>query len=608
MKLLSKSFHTFRDFFPRLLAFDIFFMIITFAIWVPLSAWVVGKLIASSGDVVIGNTDIAGFFLSPVGILTIVLGGAFFFASYFMEQTGVVALGSSRWQEQDVSLVDALWLVVKKFPSLVGLSLLWIIIFLVAALPFLALGALTYLNLLGSHNINYYLAETPPVFWVAVAIIAVLLVAMVAVLVYLYLRWLFSVPAIVFEGKRSYAALKRSGSLMKGNFMRSGVVLLFWAIAMMVLTGVVVALLSSLTRAMLSAVEGNLQVVVVVSALMAALLVVVTALLSFLRRTVTSLLVLHLYSGQLEREGSSVPAPTIPQRALVGGHRLSRRWLLLGFAVIVLIVGVVMTMNIVDSLDVDTDFDVTAHRGYAAVAPENTIAAIEAAIEAGAEFAEIDVQETADGEIVVLHDDDLMKVSGVPSKIWDVTYDEIKDLDVGSWFAPEFADQRLPTLDETIDASRDKIKLMVELKYNSHDEDLASRVVDVIQDNDFVSQTVIQSLKYDGLMETKRLEPNLEVGYTLATALGDLSGVDADFLSIATSMATPAQVQSDHENGRWVAVWTVNDENEAVSMALRGVDNIITDEVSLLVNVREELAELSDASKMLLVLWDWIGA
>ena len=55
-------------------------------------------------------------------------------------------------------------------------------------------------------------------------------------------------------------------------------------------------------------------------------------------------------------------------------------------------------------------------------------------------------------------------------------------------------------------------------------------------------------------------------------------------------------------------MWTVNDEDSAVSMALRGVDNIITDEVTLLVNVREELMKLSDASKILLAFWDWMGA
>ena len=67
-------------------------------------------------------------------------------------------------------------------------------------------------------------------------------------------------------------------------------------------------------------------------------------------------------------------------------------------------------------------------------APENTLAAIEQAIEDGADYAEIDVQETADGVVVVIHDTDLKRITGLGEKIWDVTYDEVRDLDFGSWF------------------------------------------------------------------------------------------------------------------------------------------------------------------------------
>ena len=79
---------------------------------------------------------------------------------------------------------------------------------------------------------------------------------------------------------------------------------------------------------------------------------------------------------------------------------------------------------------------ITAHRGSSMAAPENTLAAIARAIEDGADYAEIDVQETADGTVVVIHDTDLKRITGLAEKIWDVTYDEVRELDFGSWFSP----------------------------------------------------------------------------------------------------------------------------------------------------------------------------
>jgi glycerophosphoryl diester phosphodiesterase len=87
----------------------------------------------------------------------------------------------------------------------------------------------------------------------------------------------------------------------------------------------------------------------------------------------------------------------------------------------------------------------TAHRGRSMHAPENSLSAIKRAIADGAEFAEIDVQETADGVVALLRDTDLMRVAGVNKKIWEVTYEEIKTLDAGSCLSPPVSSERQRT-------------------------------------------------------------------------------------------------------------------------------------------------------------------
>src|SRR5262249_52464607 len=108
---------------------------------------------------------------------------------------------------------------------------------------------------------------------------------------------------------------------------------------------------------------------------------------------------------------------------------------------------------------------VTAHRGNAHAAPENTLAAIRKAIESGADYAEVDVQRTADGVVVLLHDRDLKRVAGDSRRLDTLTHAEVRKLDVGSWFDPSFAGERVPTLAEVIELAGGRMKLNIELKF-----------------------------------------------------------------------------------------------------------------------------------------------
>ena len=148
-----------------------------------------------------------------------------------------------------------------------------------------------------------------------------------------------------------------------------------------------------------------------------------------------------------------------------------------GVAVIAALIGGFL----VDSIHLDDDIIVMAHRGSAGAAPENTLASIKRAIDDNADFVEIDVQETSDGEIVVIHDSDLMKVGNTNLKIWDATYEQLQDIDVGSWFSPEFSGERVPRLQQVLSLCKDKVRVNIELKYYGHDKRLEERVVEIVE-------------------------------------------------------------------------------------------------------------------------------
>ena len=266
---------------------------------------------------------------------------------------------------------------------------------------------------------------------------------------------------------------------------------------------------------------------------------------------------------------------------------------------------VVTSYSVVETLDVQDRVAVTAHRANTGKAPENTISAIEVAAHCGADFAEIDAQETADGVVVVFHDADLMRVAGVDRKIWDITYDELNEVDVGSWFSPEFRDQRVPTLEEAIEAARDRIKLNIELKFNGHDQKLAERVAGIVRDAGFESQCVISSLDYEGLLEAKRHNPSLKAGFVVFRSIGDVWRLDVDFLSLNADQVDEDLIHRARRNGKAVHAWTVNDRATMVRLVELGVDNVITDDPEALVAILQERAALGDVERLLVAFRNW---
>lgn len=231
---------------------------------------------------------------------------------------------------------------------------------------------------------------------------------------------------------------------------------------------------------------------------------------------------------------------------------------------------------------------VTAHRGSSRDAPENSLSAIRRAIEDGADYAEIDVQETADGVVVVIHDSDLRRIAGLHKNLWEVSYEQIKDLDAGSWFSPAFRGEPIATLQQVIAVARGRIKLNIELKFNGHEQRLPERVVRIIEDNRFESQCVVTSFSYAGLQRIRRLNARLRIGYILAEPVGDISQLEVDFLSLEATLAQKKLLCLARERGLGVHVWTVNDSRIMAAMIDRGVENIITDQPKVLISMLKE--------------------
>lgn len=230
---------------------------------------------------------------------------------------------------------------------------------------------------------------------------------------------------------------------------------------------------------------------------------------------------------------------------------------------------------------------VMAHRGLSADAPENTLYAFSDAISVGADFIELDVQQTRDGVLVVMHDSNLKRTTGVNKDIWDVDYADIQNLDAGSWFDPAYANARIPTLEETLQFVDKRARLNIEIKPTKHGSDtLEQDVAELITQYQYTYACYVTSFSYSSLKKVKEVNPEIRTGYLMSVAYGQFYSLKyADAFSLNKVFVTSQVVNAAHQQGKQIFAWTVNSMSEVRSLCNLHVDSIITDDPVMVQNV-----------------------
>lgn len=224
-----------------------------------------------------------------------------------------------------------------------------------------------------------------------------------------------------------------------------------------------------------------------------------------------------------------------------------------------------------------------AHRGASGRghAPENTLAAFQAAIEIGVDAVECDVHCTSDGQVVVIHDRTLDRTTDSKGAIQRLTLNEIKKADAGSWFDPRFAGERIPTLGEALKLMKRKVVTVVEIKQR----DITDKVIEEIEKAKAVEEVVIISFHASALRDAQKINPQIPRAFLSngrkpirrRSAILELVQQAADFggaLDLFSKMVTPQLVRESHLRGVGVWAWTVDDEAEMRELAAMGVDAI----------------------------------
>lgn len=237
--------------------------------------------------------------------------------------------------------------------------------------------------------------------------------------------------------------------------------------------------------------------------------------------------------------------------------------------------------NVNLNLGILTAPQITAHRGFSTAAPENTRYAFEEAINVGADYIELDVQQTADGQIVVFHDKNLSRTTDGTGELSAYTYDQLMQFSNGGWFDTEgtYADSRIMLLSEVFDLVGHDIMLNIEIKNIGDTADTAQKIAVLLEEYEIADSCYVTSFDYSALKEVKLANPEIKTGLITnaasAAVYSKLKYIDA--VSLNYLFVNRNLVSTAHKNGKKVFVWTVNKAADIQQLLAMGVDNIITD-------------------------------
>jgi glycerophosphoryl diester phosphodiesterase len=228
-----------------------------------------------------------------------------------------------------------------------------------------------------------------------------------------------------------------------------------------------------------------------------------------------------------------------------------------------------------------------AHRGASRYAPENTLAAFRLALEHGVPAVECDVRRTQDGHLVVIHDAAVDRTTDGHGAVGSFALESLRSLDAGRWFGPEFAGERIPLIEEVLEAVRGRALIQIEIKNNPiPSEGIEHKVAGAIRRHGMEDDALVMSFDHRIIREFKSAAPRIATGILYAARLIDpiaaARAAAADALCVEWGYVGRDLVDIAHQAGLGVFVWTVDDEQDIRRCADIGVDGIASNDTRLI--------------------------
>ncbi|PCF94859.1 glycerophosphodiester phosphodiesterase family protein [Vreelandella nigrificans] len=613
---------TLRDHLRPLIAYHLLFTILATALLVPLIAWAARAVLAQLNRVVVTNDALLSLLFSPLGLLAMLVGLGFTFLLIYWQQAGMLMVAVKPKDNHYQLAFESLWLSTQRLPALAGLVILQVGVHLLLLAPFMAGLAWLYSVWLSGLDPYYLQRVRPPVFWYFLACALPLVITWASLAAWLYLRWLLALPLVTLEGYSPYHALKRSVVLTRGWHRSIGIAVLALLAVIISLPFITTWLFDLIVTPLLWWLPEHNAVLIPAMLAYLTSYILITLAITFLGIATNALLSACLYLQLAYREERPSPRP---QQAHPG------RWAW-AVEISVLLIAALQAWWILNSFEIRDNVAVIAHRGSSMVAPENTLAAIDQAMNDRADYVEIDVRLSADNQVMLYHDRTLARLTGDPREFGNLTREELSHFDVGSWFGDAFQNEAIAGLDEALALVRGRAGLMIDMKPLPGEELALARAVletlDAESDiryrcwatqesaltavtscgfpNAFM-ETRVATMSLDTVSYIKQQAPQLRVTLLAQLILpGTLDRRSFDALGLRHNRINRQEIRLAALYGYEIHAWTVNDRARMSTLIDLGVDAIITDYPDRLRELIEDRRALSDGSLMLVKLRNWL--
>lgn len=604
MKKLKKVIKLLRVNWRTMAEFEILYKILSLTIFTPVFWGMFNSIMKLTGYQYLTAENILSFFLNPLTLAALLVLFVCMTVYAMVDIGAVIFLLDQSYQGKKADLLQTVQYAVCNAVRVFrrkNIRIAFVVLFLI---PFLNIGVAS--GYVGSIAVPEFILD----FIKGNRYLLVLFFGVLTGLGLLLLRWLYAFHYFTLEGSGFQEARRQSAALSRRNKPKDLVALLGVQLTLLVLFFIFI--ISGVWLAVfLGGLFSKLKLVGIVSASVVWVFLAVSLLLfSAFGTPVSYACISILFYGHKEERQEAIihgEADGHQERKNRKKIRYAVEGGLLLAAVVCCSFYLYAVYNHKVSIQIEhiRTMEVTAHRGASACYPENTMAAFEGAKELGADWIELDVQQSRDGQIFVMHDTNFMRTAGINRNTWEMDYDEIKGIDVGSFFGSEFAGERVPLLTEVIAFAKENgIRLNIEMKPTGHEHEFEQRVTEIIEAEGFAEQCVVTSQVYSVLENVRVCNSRIPTVYVMSIAYGDINALTAaDHFSIEASNITEKLVSDVHNAGKQIYAWTVNTEENINRMIDLNVDNIITDDITL----AKECIYLSKTSDVLSEYVKWLS-
>lgn len=569
--------------FKTLFFFELLYKLIITVVFTPLSVFIFNLTMKLTGYTYLTLENIGDFFLNPITIFILLILLIFISIITLFDISTMIVIFDESYHEYHINLKDAVKISIIKTWKIIRPKNILLMVFLLFIIPFLNIGITS--GVISSINIPEFIMD----YINSNIVFFFLYFAVYIFLVLLAFRWIFVFNYMILEGKSFKDARKSSINLVYSKKTKCMLRIFSYQLIAIILFIILVLSIILITYYLCKLIGTHLIIKSVVISIIGILVAIVGIIIFILFNAINFAIIsgsYYRYKVILEEDIKPIDYKSIVKPK----KKWSLRFKLFLLGIILLIIGGLSTtiyLVVSGKYNLNIEFvkqmEITAHRGASLKYPENTMSAFKGAYELGADWIELDVQQTKDRKIVVSHDTNLKRVTGINKNIVEMTYDEIKELDAGSFFNEKYKDERIPLLEDVLKYVIDKpIRLNIELKPTGEEVEFEKDVIDLINKYNYKDRCVLTSQVHDVLKNIKEYDSSIKTVYVMSLALGDITKIEyADAFSVEASSINEKLVNKVHNSGKEIYGWTVNKETSIQHMIDMNVDNIITDNIEL---------------------------